>query len=186
LEQEISELRARLLQGPLPKERELLLSRVNDLQPQVNQVSEAFSSGERVRFSPDVRNRIAAFTFDDPYATALGDPISLLLTKKILFPSRVSSLGIVNYRQGADRHSVGEPAYFDRVDAITQDQGFLVAVWGRLSPTEKGARIDSYLQVLTSGDPNRYVKTIQLPKAMGGGYSQCGSNPTEYCFKPSR
>src|SRR5688572_7057029 len=80
------------------------------------------SSRERETFFPGVRHRIATFTFDDPHETDLGDPVSFLLAKKLLFSTRVGSFAIVNYRQGVDRVSPGGLAYFDRVDALTEDQ----------------------------------------------------------------
>ena len=116
-----------------------------------------------------MRHRLATFTFDDPHATGLGDRVSFLLSKKLLFSNRVASFAIVNYRQGADRNSSNNLAYFDRVDAITKDQHFSLAIWGRLSRTERGLRINSFLQVPDDADKSPYVRTIRLPAAMGGG-----------------
>src|SRR5215472_11632610 len=130
---------------------------------------EGISGGQRERFFPDVRHRLAVFTFDDPHATGLGDPISFLLSKKLLFSSRVTSFAIVNYRQGADRDSSSDLAYFDRVDAVTKDQNFPLAIWGRLSRTDRGVRIDSFLQIPGDAEKSPYERTIQLPAAMGGG-----------------
>jgi hypothetical protein len=130
---------------------------------------EATSSGQRERFFPSMRHRLAVFTFDDPHATSLGDTISFLLSKKLLFSSRVTSFAIVNYRQGADRDSSSHLAYFERVDAITKDQNFHLAIWGRLSRTDRGVRIDSFLQIPSDTEKSPYVRTIRLPAAMGGG-----------------
>src|SRR5262245_17094454 len=130
---------------------------------------EAISGGQRERFFPSMRHRLAAFTFDDPHATALGDPISFLLSKKLLFSSRVTSFAIVNYRHGADRDSASDLAYFDRVDATTKDQNFHLAIWGRLSRTDRGVRIDSFLQIPGDAEKGPYVRTVRLPAAMGGG-----------------
>ena len=104
-----------------------------------------------------MRHRLASFTFDDPHATGLGDRVSFLLSKKLLFSNRVASFAIVNYRQGADRDSSNNLAYFDRVDAITKDQHFSLAIWGRLSRTERGLRINSFLQVPDDADKSPYV-----------------------------
>lgn len=130
---------------------------------------EGISGGQRERLFPRSRLRLAAFTFDDPHATGLGDPISFLLSKKLLFSSRVTSSAIVNYRQGADRDSSSDLAYFDRVDAVTKDQNFRLAIWGRLSRTERGVQIDSFLQIPGDAEKSPYERTIQLPAAMGGG-----------------
>src|SRR5262249_32256789 len=76
--------------------------------------------------------------------------------------SRVPSFAVVNYRQGADRDPSSNLAYFDRVDAVTKDQKFSLAIWGRLSRTERGVRIDSFLQVPGDADKSPYVRTIRL------------------------
>ena len=128
----------------------------------------ALDEGER--FFPNVEHRIAVFTFDDPHHTGLGDPVSFLLSKKLLFSTRVSSFAIVNYQGGVERAASGELAYFDKVDALSRDQHFLLAVWGRLSQTaHDGVRIDSFLQVPATADEPPYVQTLRLPEAMGAG-----------------
>jgi len=137
--------------------------------PLEREARELMSHGERDRFFSNVRNRIAAFTFDDPHAIGLGDPIAFLLAKKLLFSARVSSVGIVNYRESVDRDFSGKLAYFDQVDAITEDQGFLLAIWGHLSQTEDGVRADSFLQVPANVGGTPFFSEIRLPKQMGGG-----------------
>jgi hypothetical protein len=153
----------------LRKQIDTLQLRLADLAKMIVDFREQISSGENEQFFPGVRHRIAAFTFDDPHQTGLGDPVSFLLAKKLLFSTRVSSFAIVNYRQGAERDTSSGLAYFDRVDALTDAQGFLLALWGRVSPTNDGARIDSYLQVPADADDAPYVRTIRLPEAMGSG-----------------
>jgi hypothetical protein len=146
-----------------------LRSQLEETQKTLLTFRETISGGQRERFFPDMRHRVAGFTFDDPHATGLGDPISFLLSKKLLFSSRVTSFAIVNYRQGADRDSSSDLAYFDRVDAVTKDQNFPLAVWGRLSHTDRGVRIDSFLQIPGDAEKSPYIRTIRLPAAMGGG-----------------
>lgn len=146
-----------------------LRSQLEETQKTLLTFRETISSGQRERFFPSMRHRVAAFTFDDPHATGLGDPISFLLSKKLLFSSRVTSFAIVNYRQGADRDSSSDLAYFDRVDAVTKDQNFPLAIWGRLSRTDRGVRIDSFLQIPGDAEKSPYIRTIRLPAAMGGG-----------------
>jgi hypothetical protein len=155
--------------GSLRRQIDGLQARLADLQKIILQFREQTNRGERERFFPDVRHRLAAFTFDDPHETGLGDVILFLLSKKLLFSARVSSFAIVSYRQGADRSAPGELAYFDRVDAITKDQKFLLAVWGRVSRTEQGLRIQSFLQVPADADGGPFVQKVRLPKAMGAG-----------------
>lgn len=60
------------------------------------------------------KTRVAVFTFDDPDRTGLGDSISFLLAKKLLYSALVSSFAVVNYSQGAERDQMG--SYFDKVD----------------------------------------------------------------------
>ena len=160
----------------IERERESLASEIYALQRQLGDAQkaivnfrEAISGGQRERFFPNARHRVATFTFDDPHATELGDPISFLLSKKLLFSTRVTSFAVVNYRQGADRDPSSNLAYFDRVDAVTKDQKFSLAIWGRLSRIERGVRIDSFLQVPGDADKSPYVRTVRLPEAMGGG-----------------
>jgi hypothetical protein len=153
----------------LQKEMDELHAKLQDLQKIIADFREQTSRGERQRFFPGVRHRIAAFTFDDPHDTGLGDAILFLLSKKLLFSARVPSFAIVSYRQGVERRAADELAYFDRVDAITQDQKFLLAVWGRISRTETGVRIQSFLQVPADADGPPFVQKVRLPEAMGGG-----------------
>ena len=182
LRQRILSLRARIETlareppGRTEWERESLETEIDALsselaanQKMIVNFREAVSRGQRERFFTDVQHRIAVFTFDDPHGTGLGDPISFLLSKKLLFSARVSSFAIVNYRQGTNCDSSDNVAYFDRVDAITKDQNFPLAVWGRLSRTERGVRIDSFLQVPSDADKSPYMRNIRLPAAMGGG-----------------
>jgi hypothetical protein len=166
------------------REREGLLREIYDLERQLDSARkvitnfrETISRGEHTRFFPDVRNRIAVFTFDDPHGIGLGDSVSFLLSKKLLFSRRVSSFAIVNYQQGVDRPAQGGRAYFDQVDAVTQDQGFLLALWGRLSKVQNGVQIETFLQVPADVDQSRYLRTVQLPKAMGGGVLRARLRP---------
>jgi len=155
---------------------EVDLDKVMDLRRQLARAQQtrvnfqqAISGSQRERFFPGVRHRLAAFTFDDPHATGLGDPISFLVAKKLLFSARVASFAIVNYRQGADHDPSSNLAYFDKVDAITKDQNFSLAIWGRITRTERGVRIDSFLQVPDDNEKSAYVRTVGLPADMGGG-----------------
>jgi hypothetical protein len=159
-ELEVLELRAMIadLERRLASARKI----VADFREQVDRA-------ESTRHFPNVRHRVAVFTFDDPHATGLGDPVSFLLSKKLLFSTRVSSFGIVNYRQGVEGRAPGELAYFDRVDALTRHQKYLLAMWGRIAQTTEGVRIDSFLQVPAGGGTAAFVRSVQLPRAMGGG-----------------
>jgi hypothetical protein len=121
------------------------------------------------------KNRLAVFTFDDPDSTGLGDAISFLLAKKLLYSAQVPSFAVVNYSQGTARDDSG--AYFDKVDLITADQGFLFALWGRISMTDGGIQIDSFMQAQTHDQGLPYARTVSLPRAMGGGNLIARLNP---------
>lgn len=152
-----------------------LKDQISELERQLQGAQKAIAdfreatSGPGSRYFPEVRNRLATFTLDDPHATGLGDAVSFILSKKLLFSTRVTSYAIVNYRQGAEPVSPGDLAYFDRVDAITKDQRFRMALWGRVSRNDLGARIDTFLQIPNDSDEPDYVQTVRLPEAMGGG-----------------
>lgn len=177
LKQQVERLGSRP-QSPLvppSPEQQRLSEQIRALQYQLDVAEKAIvnfrdavgARGEKL--FPMVRNRVAAFTYEDPHDTGLGDPVAFLLSKKLLFSTRVSSFAIVNYRRGTDRDLPGNLAYFDRVDAVIKDQNFPLAIWGRLSSTERGVRIDSYLQVPGDADTSAYLRSVQLPTAMGGG-----------------
>lgn len=162
--------------GDRERRTSLLMNRLSDLQFQLNAANKAIANfraeigrGDQNRFFPLARNRIAVFTFDDPHGTSLGDSISFLLSKKILFSTSVPSLAIIDYREGTERRSTTQLAYFDQVDAVTKDQQFQFAIWGRLARTAEGIRIDTYLQVPVAENPHVYIRQVQLPRAMGGG-----------------
>jgi hypothetical protein len=194
LKREIAELQYRLQQlafhplmpgSPPPSnsiEMEELKRRISSLENRLSVTSkmvanfrEAIGGGRSGRLFPDVLHRLAVFTFDDPHGTELGDAISFLLSKKLLFSAPAYSFAIVNYNERLGQNITTDitardrTTYFDKVDAVTNDQSFLLAVWGRLSRTEGGIRIDSFLQVPADANQAKYRSAIPLPKAMGGG-----------------
>ncbi|MBY5767018.1 hypothetical protein HFO06_28630 [Rhizobium leguminosarum] len=123
------------------------------------------------RFFPDARNRIAVFTYDEAYSIAeIGNAVSFILSKKMLFSSRVRSLGIVNYQDGLSPSGSRDVSYFDKVDRITADQGYLLQLWGQVTSVEGGGiMVDSFLQVPWSPENLSRGLDFNLPKAMGGG-----------------
>jgi hypothetical protein len=114
---------------------------------------------------PGVKNRIAVFAYDDPDKTGLGNAISLLLTKKSLFSSRVSSFAVVDYNQGTSPTADSKLAYFDKVDALTSVQHYLLALWGRVVRTADGVRIDSFMQLSPDDPDSPFAVTIRIPDA---------------------
>lgn len=157
-------------------EREMLRRQIDaferqlaDLQKAVLAIREQASGGDQAQLYGGVANRLAVFTLDDPEKTGLGDPVSFLVSKKLLFSTRVSSVAVVNYGAGEDRAMPGGLAYFDRVDALVRDQGFLLALWGRLSRTQDGVRADFFLQVPAGAGDGPFARRVRLPEAMGSG-----------------
>jgi hypothetical protein len=179
---QLSELRLQLdmiaqFPNPDPAKVDEIKQRMSDLESQIGAKRKIISQfngdggpeGQR-RLFPGARNRIAVFTYDDSHSTGLGDAVSFILSKKILFSARVRSLAIVNYQEGVGPSSSGEIAYFDKVDRITADQGYLLQLWGQLTSVEGGETVvDSFLQVPSSPERLPQHLDINLPKAMGGG-----------------
>ena len=130
---------------------------------------EQISAGQGRKYFSRAAHRVAVFTFDDPDDTGLGDAISFLLSKKILFSTRVRSFGIVNYQQGVEPAADSRLAYYDKVEAITRDQDYLAALWGRVSRTAHGVQVDAFLQLPTKGDESPFARSFVLPEGMGGG-----------------
>ncbi|MDE3819694.1 hypothetical protein [Sinorhizobium meliloti] len=175
---ELTELRMQLdMLGPTPDEHLFMVDdirrRILDLEQQIGvrqkMLRQFGRDGERL--FPRVRNRIAVFTYDQTYSTAdIGDAVSFILSKKMLFSSRVGSLGIVNYQDGLSPIGPREVSYFDKVDRITADQGYLLQLWGQVTSLDGGGiLIDSYLQVPTSSESLSRGLDFYLPSAMGGG-----------------
>lgn len=117
---------------------------------------------------PKAANRVAVFTFDDPGALGIGDAISFLVAKHLLFSTRTRSFAVVNFQQGAAPERRGGPAYFDKVDKLTAGQGYSVALWGRIAKAPSGASVEMFGQAFSSLDPARYRHELVLPRAMGG------------------
>lgn len=117
---------------------------------------------------PKAGNRVAVFAFDDPAGLGVGDALSFLVAKHLLFSTRTRSFAVVNFQQGAAPERPGGPAYFDKVDKLTAGQGYSVALWGRISSAADRARVEMFGQAFPSLDPPRYAHTLALPRAMGG------------------
>jgi len=150
-------------------ELDQLKLRLNGGQKMIFNLQEEIGNKDGQVHFRNVKYRVAAFGFDDPENTGLGDPISFILAKRMLFSTRLSDFAIVSYRQGTAREKRYDLAYFDKVDLIAKDQGFLLAIWGRVSRMGSRIHVDTFVQVPTESSSDLFVKTIRLPKAMGGG-----------------
>ena len=122
---------------------------------------------EILRYFPKANNRVAVFTFDDSTEAELGDALSFIVSKHMLFSTRVRSFAVVNFQEGAAPSERGDVAYFEKVDKLTRDQDYSVAVWGRVTRARRGLRIDTFGQAYPNPEINRYAVDVQLPEAMG-------------------
>ncbi len=106
------------------------------------------------RHFPGVRNKIAVFTFEDPARTGLGDAVSFIASKSLLFHTPVRSLAIVNFQQGLAPDDTGL-SYFEKVDRIVKDQGYLASIWGEIGTVGDDYVIETYVQLHTASDSPR-------------------------------
>jgi hypothetical protein len=160
----------------------MLQSRLNRLEHRLAEVTktvrdfrEAIEGPAGGMIFPNSAHRTAVFTYDDPQGTGLGNAIALLLSKKMLLSSPVHSVAVANFRD----EQLGTPlvtagagngaTYFDKVDLVTKNQNFGLAVWGTIARTGDVIRIDSFLQVPAGAGGDKFRGSVRIPKAMGGG-----------------
>jgi hypothetical protein len=124
---------------------------------------------EMLTYFPKARNRVAVFTFDDPDKTGLGDDLSFLISKGLLFSAPVRSFGVVNYQEGTAPEEPGALAYYDKVEKITSGQDFVVSIWGRITKSMGTITVHAFGQLGISDQSKRFSFQARLPKAMGGG-----------------
>lgn len=140
--------------------------------------------GERPDLFSRAKNRIGVFTFDDPDGTGLGNAISFLLSKAMLFSAPVSSFAIVNYQTSLAEQSEDGLAYFDKVDLLTADQNFLLSVWGRILDAGDAIVIETFGQVPAQSDA--YISSVVLPEAMGKGSLRARLKPDRFMIQSLR
>ena len=97
----------------------------------------------------NARNRIAVFTLEDPDGTGLGDAIAFLITQRVLFDAEVGSLAIVLFQSGLADDSSGL-SYFDKVEQLTGDRGYVAAIWGNIARDGEAIVVDTFLQLFPS------------------------------------
>jgi hypothetical protein len=161
--QHIDELQFHIDQAQIDSRQKMVVPFSGEIPATGNQTlnsTRLFSSSE---------NRIAVFTLDDPASSGLGDPASFVLSKEVLFAAKVRSVAVVNYSYGAARDGSTGLAYFDKVDLITRDQGFMFALWGRISGTKDRWRVETFIQVPFNPHQRPFEQVVALPRAMGGG-----------------
>lgn len=94
----------------------------------------------------NAHNRIAVFTFEDPDDTGLGDTLAFLTSKQILFDAHIGSLAIILFQQGLAPQKSGL-GYFEKVEKLTADHGFIAAIWGHIAREQNELVVDSYIQL---------------------------------------
>ncbi len=100
-------------------------------------------SGARYRFS--------VFTFEDPDDTGLGNAFATIISHDLLANNKVSSVGVLRYMGKLGKASDEQQLrYFDKVEQLIESQGVQIAVWGMIQRTDKGIRVDSYVQLSPS------------------------------------
>jgi hypothetical protein len=134
--------------------------------------------GKRPHYFPGTKYRIAVFTFEDPTGTGLGDTLSFLISKGILFNSSVSSLGVVHFQEGLSVETTSKLSYFDKVEKITEGQGYILSIWGRVSQSRDKLIIDTFLQLSNEALKDKFLWKLVLPRAMGGGTLQAQLRPS--------
>jgi hypothetical protein len=113
------------------------------------------------------KNRVAVFTLDDPDETGVGDAVSFLLSKALLFSAPVSSYAIVNYQGGVEEPDQDGLSYFNKVERLTEGQGYIFTIWGKISRHGQHVTIDMFGQI--DNELDVFNRKLTLPEAMGGG-----------------
>ena len=155
---------SRIPEGEQARQIDQLHSALDDLARDVQTYQDAVAA-----HFPQARNRVAFFALDDPDQLGAGDALGFVLSKHLLFSAATSSFAIVNFQQRLAPERPGGLAYFDKVEQLTRDQGYSLALWGRLARTRGGARMTLFGQAFPDASNDRYGYEYTLPEAMGGG-----------------
>lgn len=179
----------------LKKELDLLLempedqrsgeeSRIFNLQRKVHDLNQVLEKEIR-DFNDDspqpfsgAKNRVVVFTYDDPHQSGIGDALSFIVSKALLFSAPVRSYAVVNYQGGAETPDDGGLTYFDKVAKITSIDKFVFSVWGKITETGDRLVIDTFGQIDNNLDP--YLHEQLIPSSMGGGYLQARVNSNRF------
>lgn len=109
-----------------------------------------------------VRNKVAVFTFEDPDGTGLGNALSFLLSKHMLFSTEVGSYAIVNFQSDLSHKGGDGLTYFDKVEKLTRDLGYTIAVWGRIAERGDRLQIDAFVQMPDDKAADRFKRSLTL------------------------
>jgi hypothetical protein len=118
---------------------------------------------------PDVRYRVAVFTFEDPDGTGLGNALASLVGRKILVDSGVGSTGVLRY-EGSLAPSAEQPlSYFEKVEILSDLQKVTLAVWGIIERRGDSISVQTFVQLPPRVVDESFSWAVQLPEAMGKG-----------------
>ena len=120
------------------------------------------------RLIPGAEYRVAVVTYEDPDGTGLGDAVASLAAREVLTNSRVSSIGVIFFREGVSPSAGSNLAYFDKVEKVTAAQDVKLAVWGVIRAVGGGVEIHTYVQVPEPSVEQHFGWHLRLPQAMGG------------------
>ena len=114
---------------------------------EIKSIEEFLVSDTELRFA-DAENLVAVVTFEDPDNTGLGDTLAFLAAKQILFEAQVGSLAVALFQQGLtpDESGLG---YYEKVDKLTADHGFIAALWGYIARERDELVVDTYVQLFS-------------------------------------
>lgn len=169
----------------MPEERRFSEeSRIFNLQREISNLDQVLEKEIRnindnnPRYFSRAKNRVVVFTYDDPDATGIGDALSFIVSKALLFSAPVSSYGVVNYQGGAESPDENGLAYFDKVDKISSREKYLFSVWGKIFRDGDSVVIDTFGQI--DNDLKPYRQELVLPGSMGGGFLQARVNTSRF------
>jgi hypothetical protein len=178
-----------LTAGPEDPRTRDILDRIEDVQARLGAAQKeirdfTYGASDEGLF-PEARFPVAVFTFDDPHATGLGNDISFLLSKSMLFSAPVFSYAVVDFQTDLSEEEAGL-AYFDKVDALTRGHRFVVSVWGQLSEEGSEVVIDMFAQLPGPDRESPFFRAVRLPEAMGGGVLRARIKPDRFRIQTLR
>ena len=159
-------------------------SRIFNLQQEIYQLDQVLEkeirniNDDSPQYFSRAKNRVVVFTYDDPDGTGIGDALSFIVSKALLFSAPVTSYGVVNYQGGAEAPDDSGLTYFDKVDKISSREKYLFSVWGRITKDGAKVTIDTFGQIDNELEP--YRRELAIPGSMGGGFLQARVNSSRF------
>jgi hypothetical protein len=113
--------------------------------------------------------RVAAFTYEDPDGTQLGDALAAIVGREVLVRANVSSIGVLTYEGGLAPTGDDGLSYFDKVEKVADAQQVTLSMWGMVRRSGSTLRVDTYVQIPPRLIEKTFVWRVKLPRSMGGG-----------------